>query len=103
MLTAMFDVQRVKALRERLGLTQTEFARTVGADVRSVARWESGESQPSGSAVGVLTALEMTLEKHPEKDNEIAKFIVGAAAVGGLAFLLMKLLESVVENGKIKG
>ena len=99
----MFTAERVKALRTRLGLSQAEFARTVGADVRSIARWESGGAQPSGSVVGVMTALEMTLAKHPEQDSEVAKFIVGAAAVGGLAFVLMKLLEAVFENGKPKG
>lgn len=90
----MFDAQRVKPLRQRLGLTQAEFARAVGADVRSVARWEAGKSRPSGSAIGVLTAFEMALAKYPGNDNAIAKFIVRTAAVGGLAFLLVELLET---------
>lgn len=96
----MFDAQRIKSLRTRLGLTQAEFARTIGADVRSVARWESGDSQPSGAAVGVLTALEMTLQKHPDQTDEILRFVVGAAAVGGLAFLLISLLEAAIGAGK---
>lgn len=97
----MFDAQRVKPLRQRLGLTQAEFARAVGADVRSVARWEAGKSQPSGSAIGVLTAFEMTLNKYPENDSVIAKFIVRAAAAGGLVFLLMELLETAFKTKSV--
>lgn len=36
----------LRQLREELGLTQTQLAERLGVSLRTVARWESGESQP---------------------------------------------------------
>ncbi len=39
--------ERLKALRHRLDLTQTEAAARVGVSRRAWASWEGGEKQPS--------------------------------------------------------
>ncbi len=39
--------EEVKALRCRLKLTQTEFARTLGVSFATVNRWENGKTRPS--------------------------------------------------------
>jgi DNA-binding transcriptional regulator YiaG len=39
--------QDVKKLREGQSLSQEALARLVGVSVRTVARWENGESKPS--------------------------------------------------------
>lgn len=40
-------VPAVRELRDRLGLTQEDFARALGMSVSTVCRWEKGQSKPS--------------------------------------------------------
>ncbi len=44
-------------LRRRLGLSQEATARVIGVSVRTVARWEAGQSVPSPMAARQLRAL----------------------------------------------
>lgn len=37
----------VKTLRNKMFLTQTEFAKELGVSLASVARWETGENEPT--------------------------------------------------------
>ena len=37
----------IKTLRNRMFLTQTEFAKELGVSLASVARWETGENEPT--------------------------------------------------------
>jgi transcriptional regulator with XRE-family HTH domain len=91
----------VRRLRDRLGLSQTQFARLVGVDVRSVLRWESGEGpRPKGSAAAVLSGIREKLEGDPRRAKKVIELLAGAAAVGGLAYLLVKLLGSAAERGE---
>lgn len=48
----------VRAVRERLGLSQTEFARRFGFSVGSVRNWEQGHRQPEGPARALLKVIE---------------------------------------------
>ncbi len=52
-----WTAKRVKALRERLDLTQAEAAALVGVTRRQWAAWEAGESKPSGPASKLLQLL----------------------------------------------
>ena len=49
-------------IRERLGLSQSVFARVLNASAETVKAWEQGKRQPDGMA---LTLLEIA-ETHPE-------------------------------------
>lgn len=49
---------RIKALRERLRLTQERFAHRLSTTVSSVSHWESDKRQPSPMACVLLTQLE---------------------------------------------
>jgi len=49
----------VKAARDRLQMTQMEFATALGVHWRTVQKWEGGERTPSGAA---LTAIRLLLE-----------------------------------------
>ena len=49
--------QKVKALRKRLGVSQKAFARQLGVSLRTVQRWERGESKPSKMALFHLALL----------------------------------------------
>ena len=37
----------IKKLRNKMLLTQSEFAKELGVSIASVARWETGENQPT--------------------------------------------------------
>lgn len=37
----------IKKLRNKLFLTQSEFAKELGVSIASVARWETGENEPT--------------------------------------------------------
>ena len=38
--------EQIRKIRKRLGLSQREFAKLIGAGLRTVAGWEIGESTP---------------------------------------------------------
>ena len=48
----------VRALRQRLGLTQEQFAHHLGVTFASVNRWENGQVKPSPLARQKLDALD---------------------------------------------
>jgi DNA-binding transcriptional regulator YiaG len=50
--------EEIKKIRERLGLTQEQFAPLVHVDRVTVARWETGASKPRGVYVAFLNELE---------------------------------------------
>lgn len=52
----------VKALRERLDLTQAEFSRMIGVSIKTLQNWEQGRREPDGPAKALLRVV----EKEPE-------------------------------------
>jgi transcriptional regulator with XRE-family HTH domain len=70
----MINVIDVKAkeianLRKRLGLTQTKFAKEVGATQETVSRWETGVFDPVGSSLKVLKDLAKPLGNSVRERN----------------------------------
>jgi putative transcriptional regulator len=61
-LAAMRRVTPVKALREKLGMTQREFADAFGLPVGTLRDWEQRRSLPDAPARALLRAI----EKEPE-------------------------------------
>jgi len=64
------DVSRlVKRLRERMGLTQEQFAREVGVTFSTVNLWENGHRRPQPYLLKRLLEMEASLgeEGSPEK------------------------------------
>jgi putative transcriptional regulator len=49
-----FKPADVKALRSRLGLSQTEFALMIGVSVGTLRNWEQGRRRPEGPALALL-------------------------------------------------
>ena len=99
MLDDVISARDVGALRKRLQMNQAQFAKLCGVDARTVARWESsGGPRPTGAAHAVMTAIREKLDSDPGGAARVIKFLAGAAAVGGLAYVLLKLLGKV--NGK---
>jgi DNA-binding transcriptional regulator YiaG len=62
-------------IRQRLGMTQPEFASLLGIPIATLRKWEIGPSQPSGAARTLL----LLAEKHPALVKEAAERAVGAA------------------------
>ena len=56
--------QRIKALREGSGLTQTALAQEVGCTRNRIRSWEIGEGVPS---LGMFEALCKALDTHPNE------------------------------------
>ena len=52
-----WDATKVKALRDHLGLTQTQFAEELGTLQQTVSEWECGNHSPKGSSVKVLNLV----------------------------------------------
>ena len=49
-----FAAVDVKAIRQRLGKSQSEFARMIGVSVSTLQNWEQGRRQPAGPARALL-------------------------------------------------
>src|SRR2546425_1125043 len=52
------DFVDVKTIREKTGLTQTEFARRYGISPRSLQEWEQGRRQPEGAVRAYLLVID---------------------------------------------
>jgi putative transcriptional regulator len=48
----------VRAARQRLGLTQPDFAKAFGVSVATIRNWEQRRRQPKGAARVLLTVIE---------------------------------------------
>ncbi len=44
----------VRAIREGAAVSQAEFARLIGVNVRTLQNWEQGRSRPTGAARALL-------------------------------------------------
>ena len=58
LLAKMRRVSRVKVLRQRLGMTQVEFARTFHLPLTTLRDWEQHRSMPDAPARTLLLAIE---------------------------------------------
>ena len=51
----------VRAVRERSGMTQQQFAATFGIGLGTLQKWERGERRPSGAAKSLLLVMQSNL------------------------------------------
>jgi putative transcriptional regulator len=61
-------VPAVSLIRERTGLSQSQFARLLGVSIRTLQDWEQGRRAPSGAARTLL----LMAYRHPKALLEIA-------------------------------
>ncbi|RPH92853.1 helix-turn-helix domain-containing protein [candidate division KSB1 bacterium] len=52
------DPDRIRTLRQRLQMTQEDFAHLIGVTFSTVNRWENGKSTPNRIAHRLLSGLE---------------------------------------------
>lgn len=66
-------MNNLKVLREKNGLTQTEFAQAAGVSQQCVAKWETGKAMPKASRLPELAkTLNCSIEKLLEDDTKEA-------------------------------
>ena len=74
-----FTPERIRGLRNKLGISQRELGILVGASLGAVASWESGKFKPQGEKKAALVALrkvrkrdakKMLAEKEGEKNKD---------------------------------
>ncbi|WP_299202979.1 NadS family protein [uncultured Amphritea sp.] len=53
-----FPDPEVKAIRERLGVSQEKFATILGVSKRTLENWEQGRRHPTGAARSLLRVVE---------------------------------------------
>lgn len=53
-----FSAPEVKAIREKTGLSQSQFAIVMGVSVRTLQNWEQGHRTPQGPAVSLLRIVD---------------------------------------------
>lgn len=61
----------VRAIRERLGMSQQRFATTFGLNLTTLRSWEQGRKSPNGATRVLLTVIEHS----PEVVQEAAKLV----------------------------
>jgi len=88
-----WSIERIPQMRDRLGLSRAEFAKLLGVDARTVYRWESGESSPTGPAEAVLLGIDQALKAPPDGLTSALSALGAMAAIGGLGFMIYKLIE----------
>lgn len=49
---------KIKKIRNKLGLSQSTFAHIIGVSVKTIEAWESGRNEPQGPAQRILYFLE---------------------------------------------
>ena len=56
------DVGDVKAIRDNIGLSQSDFAKLMGVSVRTLQNWEQHRRSPSGPAAALLKIVSTSPE-----------------------------------------
>jgi DNA-binding transcriptional regulator YiaG len=54
---AQWDRERVRALRQHLGLTQSELASQLGTRQQTISEWEQGMYRPRGASATLLSIV----------------------------------------------
>jgi DNA-binding transcriptional regulator YiaG len=60
--SSRMDAERIRTLRQRMQLTQEDFAHLIGVTFSTVNRWENGKSTPNRIAARLLAGLEKKLK-----------------------------------------
>ncbi|MDD5531099.1 MAG: type II toxin-antitoxin system MqsA family antitoxin [bacterium] len=92
-----WNSEMIIAMRNKLKLNQSEFSKLLGVDVRSVNRWENGNFRPKGSAEAILSGIREKLDKDPDSSDKVVELIRSAVNMGGLAYLIFKLLDNITK------
>ena len=90
--------EEVTSFRQALSLDVADFAKAVGVEPRTVSRWETGAARPTGPAEAVLNALREKIRQSPGSKSKVIAMLAGAVALGGLSYLIFKLLDLAISD-----
>jgi transcriptional regulator with XRE-family HTH domain len=79
----------IRAIRERLGLSQPQLAQLLGVHALTISKWERGVLTPSGHQETLLRSFRKAA-KNPQVRDEVA----GALVTVGVVLALFLLLEA---------
>ena len=68
-----FSARSVRAQRERLGLSQADYAKLVGVSAMTIYNWESGNSRPRSEQLAALVAVRKLGKREALKKLEMLK------------------------------
>jgi DNA-binding transcriptional regulator YiaG len=68
-----FSARSVRAQRQRLGLSQPDYARLLGVSPMSVYNWESGNTRPRNEQLAALVAVRKLGKREAVKKLEMLK------------------------------
>ena len=88
------EPQEVRRIRDRLGLTQTDFGRIVGVSKTTVYNWETGTHGVPPLKAGVIRQLEQQAQTREDQELEEWLNALLVLAVGGLFGVLLSKLFS---------
>ncbi len=54
----VLDAPEVRAIRERVSLSQTKFAELIGVSVKTLQNWEQDRRRPTGPAAALLKIID---------------------------------------------
>tara|TARA_Y100000296_G_C5164606_1_gene253861 strand:+ start:159 stop:1469 length:1311 start_codon:yes stop_codon:yes gene_type:complete len=102
--TSNHNQNKIKCIREKLGLGRTEFANLLGlgsTGERTIRGWETGEHKPSAKKLAQILVLEDELQEakrnapfYSQQSTPLFKFIDLFAGIGGIRLPFQRL------NGK---
>lgn len=87
------DKKEIIETRKKLGLSQSDFARSLGVNTATVSHWEVGRNKPT-------TLHQITIKRlgqKAEEDSSVRDTIIGFAIAGGVTAFLAWLWS---ENNK---
>lgn len=86
--------ERLRALRERLGMSQQKLAEFLGVSVATVYRWERlTSSGPRGLVLVILCQLEAVEARHPQFAETLSEWIYR-----GIPYALHRLFVDALDH-----
>lgn len=89
----MFDITQLKKVRQRLDMTQTEFAKYAGVSQSLITKIEAGKIDPKHSTVQRITqaVTELTHKHSPTVDDVMEKKILSAKPEDKVTNIIKKM------------
>jgi len=92
------DQDLVSFMGKELSLSGSNLARLLNVDERCIANWKKGRSQPTASAKGIMVGIKEAINRGKVSRGTVSKLCQSAAEIGGLAYLVLSLLEGYTES-----
>ena len=92
----MMNGDEIKKLRERLQVTQNQFANLLGVHSVTVSNWERGATEPQPYQQGLLESFKKAAAR--EESGNIGNIIAGTLIGAGIGAALYLILKAAFEE-----